>query len=460
MAETGTIIDRARLSELLAAERERFAEEHPGSRARFEAAAGRLFTRVPMTWMRAWPGGFPVYVAEATGATVVDVDRNLYVDFCMGDTGATAGHGHPATVEALERQGRRGITLMLPTDDAQWVAEELGRRFGPAVWQFTLSATDANRCALRFARGLTGRRRILAFNQTYHGSVDDTLAWLHDGRVEPWPQNFGRAVEPELTTKLVEFNDVDALERALAPGDVACVITEPVLTGSGIVAPDPGFHDALRALTREHGTLLVIDETHTLCAGPGGYTATTGLEPDLMTMGKLLAGGIPFGALGMTEEVADRAEALITEPLTAFAGIGGTLAGNALSLAAVHATLEHALTPAAYDRMTALGARLAEALDDTIAAHGLPWHARSLGCRLEYGFRPEPARNNSEAVAARDPVLEELLHLFALNRGVLVCPFHNLAQISVATEEADVDRYADTFSEAVQTLVGARRTGA
>jgi len=447
--------DRARVESLLGDERDRFAREHPRSLERFGDARGSLFGGVPMSWMLKWPGGFPVAVARADGARLTDIDGHEYVDLCLGDTGAMAGHGPGATVRAIEHQARRGLATMLPTADAAWVGAELTRRFGMARWQMTLTATDANRFAIRIARELTGRPKVLVFNHCYHGTVDETLATLDAaGEVTPRPGNVGPPVDPSLTTRVVEFNDEAALEGALAHGDVACVLAEPAMTNIGIVLPRPGFHEALRRLTRDAGSLLVIDETHTFCAGPGGYTAAHGLEPDMLTIGKAIAGGVPAGALGMRAELEAAAFARPESDYVDVGGIGGTLAGNPLSLAAMRATLGEVLTAKAYARTIPLAERFSDGVRRVIADAGLSWHVTQLGCRAEYLFRAEPPRTGSEAAAARDDQLEAFLHLFVLNRGVLMTPFHNMALMSPATTESDVDRHSDAFREAVAALLG------
>jgi len=447
-------MDRARLADLHAREERRFVEANPRSRELFERARGALLGGVPMNWMVKWAGAHPVFVARAEGARFTDVDGHEYVDLCLGDTGAMTGHSPALTVAAIAERARHGITLMLPTADAIWVGEDLARRFGLPYWQFTLTATDANRFAIRLARQITGRDKILVFNWCYHGSVDETFATLVDGRVGPRSGNIGPPVDPAVTTRVVEFNDVDALEAALAHGDVACVLTEPALTNIGIVHPDPGFHDALRALTRRHGTLLIIDETHTICTGPGGYTRAHGLEPDVFTIGKPIAGGVPAGAYGVTEEVAARIGRATTLEEADTGGIGGTLAGNALSLAAMRATLEHVLTEAAFERMIAVAERFTAGVEGVIAEHGAPWHVTRLGCRAEYLFRPDRPRSGAEAAAGQDAELDRFIHLYALNRGILLTPFHNMALMSPATSEADVDHHTAVYRDAVAELLG------
>jgi glutamate-1-semialdehyde 2,1-aminomutase len=444
------------VADLLARELERFEREHPRSRELASRASGSLLSGVPMPWMIRWPGAFPVFAAEAEGARFRDVDGHEYVDFCLGDTAAMTGHSPEPTVRALAEQARRGITLMLPSEDAIWVGEELGRRFGLPQWQFALTATDANRFAIRLARELTKRPKILVFNWCYHGTVDETFATLENGHVASRKGNVGAPVPLAETTRVVEWNDAEALEAELAHGDVACVLVEPALTNIGIVLPEPGFHDALRAATRRHGTLLIIDETHTICAGPGGYTAAYGLEPDLLTIGKPIAGGVPVAAYGFSSEVAGRLEELLPRDERAdVGGIGGTVAANVLSLAATRATLAEVLTDEAFERMIALGERFEAGVAAVIERHSLPWHVTRIGCRVEYLFRRERPRNGSEAAAGGDAELDRLIHLYALNRGILLTPFHNMALMSPATTAADVDRHTEVFGEAARELSSA-----
>ncbi len=448
-------LDRARLARLMERETTRFAEMHPRSGELFARARGPLLDGVPMNWMVKWAGPHPVFVERAEGARFLDVDGNAYADFCLGDTGAMAGHSPAPTVEAVRRQVARGITTMLPTEDAIAVGQELQRRFGLRYWQFTLTATDANRFALRLARMLTGRPKILVHDECYHGSVDESLAALDpDGTVRPRHGNIGPQVDPAVTTKVVEFNDVDALERALTPGDVAAVLIEPALTNVGIILPDPGYHDAVREITRRTGTILIIDETHTISAGPGGMTAAYGLRPDMLTIGKSIGGGIPVGTYGMSEEIGARVSSSIPVEDADVGGIGGTLAGYALSLAAVRATLTEVLTPEAYTRTIPLAQRWEAGVRDAIGRRSVPWYVTRLGCRAEYHFLPEPARTGREHAASNDVELERFLHLHALNRGILLTPFHNMALMSPATVEADVDLHTAAFEEAIEDLFG------
>src|SRR4051794_33422204 len=436
----------ARIAAVHAAEADRFAAAHPRSRALFERARGSLLSGVPMTWMAKWVGGHPVYAASAHGATVEDVDGHRYVDFALGDTGAMAGHSPPATVAAVERRLREqgGATLMLPTEDAALVGEELGRRFGVPLWSFALTATDANRWALRLCRAMTGRPHVLVFSHCYHGSVDETFVTLDAGaRPRSRDGNVGPAVDPTTTTRVCEFNDLEAVERLLADEQVACVLTEPALTNIGIVLPEDGFLDGLRAACDRTGTLLIVDETHTLSAGPGGCIAAWSLRPDLVTIGKAIAGGLPIGAYGISADVAARIEALEDADLVDVGGVGGTLARNALSLAAARATLGEVLTADAFAGMTALCDRFVAGVRGALADRGVDWSIVQLGARAELAFAPDPPRDGAASAALHDAELEDALPLFLLNRGVLITPFHNMALMSPTTTEADVDRHTE-----------------
>ncbi|MFN7148343.1 MAG: transaminase [Microthrixaceae bacterium] len=448
------MLDRDRLTGLLAAESERFVATHPRSAELHERALGPLIAGVPMNWMTRWPGAFPVFAQRASGASITDVDGHTYVDLCLGDTGAMTGHAPAATVAAVAEQAAAGITMMLPTEDAIWAGEELTRRFGLQRWQIAMTATDANRFVIRMARQVTGRQRVLVMNWCYHGTVDETLWVLDDsGAVVPRPGNVGPLHATGDAVAVVEFNDLDALERELAAGDVALVLAEPALTNIGIVLPDDGYHAELRRLTREHGTLLCIDETHTICVGPGGATAAWGLEPDLLTIGKPIAGGVPIAAYGMTAELAERLYEPVFGEHSDVSGVGGTLSGNALALAALRATLSSTLQAEDFERMVPLAERWANGVAEVIREVGLAWHVQQLGARAEYWFCPPP-RNGGQAAAALDGELEAYFHLFALNRGVLLTPFHNMALMSPVTTESDVDRHTEVFAATVESLVG------
>jgi glutamate-1-semialdehyde aminotransferase len=454
--------DPALVRRLLAAQLATFADRHPTTRAVHERARGSLLDGVPMNWMVKWAGPFPLFLESAAGAHARCLDGHDYADLCLGDTGAMAGHGSPAVIRAVERQLRLGITTMLPTEDAAWVGEELTRRFGLPSWQFTLTATDANRFSLRLARAITGRPLIAVHEYCYHGSVDETFAVLGGSPSEPFEErpviarrgNLGPQVDPARTTRVVPFNDLAALEVALADRQVAALLIEPALTNIGIVLPDAGYLEGVRELTRRFGTILIHDETHTICAGPGGMTGAGGYEPDMLVIGKTIGGGIPIATYGMTAEVADRVRATVPFEDADVGGIGGTLAGYPLAMAAARAALGEVLTEAAFERMIPLAARWERGVADAIERHGAPWSVTRLGARAEYHFMPEPPRNGADQMAHADAELDRLLHLWVMNRGVLMTPFHNMALMSPATTEADVDRHTAAFDEALAALFG------
>jgi glutamate-1-semialdehyde 2,1-aminomutase len=444
------------LDDLIRRERDSYARQHPASLAEFERAGDHLLGGVPMTWMRAWPGGFPLYLATARGATLTDLDGNSFVDFCLGDTGAMAGHSPgPVRASVAARYGELGgATTMLPTADAAWVAGELTRRFGATHWSFTLTATDANRWALRIARQLTGRPKVAVFSYCYHGSVDESFVIATPDGAVSRAGNTGAPVDPALTTRVVEFNDIEALERELAFGDVAVLLMEPALTNIGIVLPEPGYLAAVREVTRAAGTLLINDETHTFSAGPGGCTRAWGLDPDIVTIGKAIGGGIPTGAYGLSAALAERIMADESADLIDTGGVGGTLAGNALSVAAMRATLEQVLTDSAFEAMIGLADRYTAGVSEVITSRGVPWTITQLGARAEYRFCPSPPRSGGESNAAADPALDEYLHLYLANRGVLITPFHNMALMCPASTAADVDTHTELFAAAVDELLG------
>ena len=446
------LIDRSLLASRHEEELRLFARLHPKSAALADGARDVLLSGVPMPWMARWPGAFPLFVDTAHGARFTDVDGLEYVDFCLGDTGAMTGHGLTVVADALHGQATRGITTMLPSDDSVWVAAELARRFGLPKWQFAMTATDANRFVLRFARALTGRHKIAVIDWCYHGTVDETLAVLdEDGRVVPRPGAIGPAFDPATTTRVVPFNDIAALDVALAHGDVACLLMEPALTNIGIVLPDDGYMAAVREVTRKHGVLLVIDETHTICAGPGGCTRAWGLDPDLFVIGKPIAGGMPAAVYGMTADVAARLEKMMSGHSVDVSGVGGTLTGNALAMAAIRATLSTNLRDVDFEVMIPLAAAWAQGVRDAYESRGLPWHVQQLGARAEYWFSPVP-RNGAQAAAASDGALDSYMHLFALNRGVLLTPFHNMALFCPAHRQADVDHHTRVFADALDSL--------
>jgi glutamate-1-semialdehyde 2,1-aminomutase len=447
------VIDRERVAKGLEEERRLYAERNPESQ-RAAKEATHLFGGVPMTWMAKTAGGFPLFLDRASGARVTTIDGHELVDFCLGDTGAMAGHSPPATVAAVQARfaDAGGATAMMPTEDAAVVAAELTRRFGVSAWSFALTATDANRWALRLCRALTGRPKVLVNAWCYHGSVDESLIVTSPSGPVARPGNVGAPCDVTESSRVAEFNDLEGLEAELAHGDVAVVLMEPALTNMGIVLPDDGYLEGVRRLTREAGTLLIIDETHTLSAGPGGCTKAWDLEPDIVTLGKAIAGGIPIGAYGLDADLAERLLSREDLDLVDTGGVGGTLAGNALSLAAARATLAEVLTDEAFEGMTALCARYHEGVEQIIESRSLPWSASQLGARSEYRFANPAPRNGTESEASTDVDLEDYLHLYLLNRGVLLTPFHNMALMCPATTEADVDLHLELLDEVVASL--------
>jgi glutamate-1-semialdehyde 2,1-aminomutase len=447
-------IDRTRLADLLDGERAMYRQRTPES-SRLFGEAQHLLGGVPMTWMNKWAGGHPIHFATAKGNRITDVDGNEYIDFALGDTGAMAGHSPEATVRAVREriEGAGGITTMLPTDDAEWVAADLSRRFGMPQWSLSLTATDANRWALRIARLVTGRDKICAFSYCYHGAVDETLVRTGpDGTTIEREGNVGPAVPVAQTTRVAEFNDLESVEHALAHGDVAVLIAEPALTNIGIVLPEPGFWDGIRDLCDRYRTLLLIDETHTISAGPGGCTKAWNLRPDIVVIGKSIGGGVPSGAYGLTSEVAERIFDYPEADLVDVGGVGGTLAGNALSTAAMRATLSEVLTDFAFDHMIELATRFREGVEKVLADTEVPWSIAQLGARAEYRFVDPAPRTGTQSAAAHDDDIEEYLHLFMANRGLLLTPFHNMALMCPTTSAVDIDRHTELFKQAVEAI--------
>jgi glutamate-1-semialdehyde 2,1-aminomutase len=452
LEHTGSIVDA-----LIDREQERFPETHPRSAAAWEEGKKHFLYGGPSHWMRRWAGGFPVYVDVAKGAHIRDIDGRDYVDFCLGDTGGMCGHAPEAVTRAAIRQLERGTTMMMPTEDSLWVGAELTRRFGLPYWTLTTSATDANRGAIRIARMITGRNKVLVFSGCYHGGVEEAHVEIRDGKVGMRNMIHPNGIDHSTVSKVVEFNDVAALEQALAQGDVACVLAEPVMTNFGMIPADDGFHRALRDATRRCGTLLIIDETHTMSCGPGGYTRLYGLDPDILVAGKAIAGGIPAGIFGLSQEIAERLWTIVplVDPRrrqSAHFGIGGTLAGNALTVATMRAVLEDVLTPANYAIMIANASRLAEGARTIVADNRLPWHVTQIGARAEIMLMPQPPKNGADVIAARRHDLETLLHAFYMNEGILVTPFHTMFLMCPATSSEDVDRHTQVFDRFVSLV--------
>jgi glutamate-1-semialdehyde 2,1-aminomutase len=435
--------DVERLARLTQRELEAFAARRPKSAALFSQAQQALPGGVPMGWMTAWACPFPPFIAEAQAARLTDVDGHVYADFALSEGAALAGHAPPAVQRVLHTAGARGYTHMLPTEDAIWVATELARRFGLPAWHFALSATDANRFALRLARALTGRSHFVVFHGYYHGTLEEA-----PGDYDP---ALTGASAPPAQVRVIDFNDLDALEAALAPGDVACVIAEPALTNVGIVRPADGYHAELRAMTRQAGALLLIDESHTLALGPGGGTRAFGLAPDIVTIGKAIGGGLPAAAYGFSAELAAE---LTRRALLYTAGVGGTLAGSALSLAAMRATLADVLDEAGFAAAHTQATEFVSRMRTLISDYDLPWHVDALGCRIDYAFAAQPPRNQRDASAGMDHAFSRFLRLYELNRGVLLTPFlSNTALVSPVTRGEDIALCAELVSAALGELL-------
>jgi glutamate-1-semialdehyde 2,1-aminomutase len=448
------VINREHLKALHKEEMERFISRTPKSAALFEKAKGVMPGGVPMSWMSKWPGKYPLFVESAKGAHFIDVDGNEYIDLCLGDTGSMTGHSPKPTVDAITTQLSKGMTAMLPTDDAVAVSSELARRFGLPLWQFTVSATDANRHAIRYSRLITGKQKVIVIDRCYHGSVDETFATLDSyGKTVMREGNIGAPVALDLTTRVVEFNDLGAMEDALKKGDVAAILMEPAMTNVGIVLPDDGYLVAVGELARRYEAVWIIDETHTISVGPGGMTADLGLKPDILTIGKAIGGGLPTGTFGMTHEIASQIAKKTEREVIDTGGIGGTLAGNALSLAAMKATLTQVLTDENFTKMIALGNRWCDGVDTAIKEFKLPWHVNRLGARGEYLFQGHAPRTGGEAARAGDFELDQYIHLRLLNDGFLLTPFHNMALMSPNTTEEDVDAHSQAFYEICKELI-------
>ena len=447
------MIDRDRLAKLRTIEDERFLKNHPKSGELFASAKKSMPNGVPMSWMSKWPGAYPIFVEEAKGASFVDVDGNTYIDLCLGDTGSMTGHSPEATVTAIREQVGKGLSVMLPSKDAEVVSAELASRFNLPLWQFTVSATDANRHAIRYARLITGKSKVIVIDRCYHGSVDETFATLDkSGKTVAREGNIGAPVPLDQTTRVVAFNDLAAMKIALQHNDVAAILMEPAMTNVGIVLPKEGYLKEVEKLAKQFGALLIIDETHTISVGPGGMTSQLSLSPDFLTIGKAIGGGFPTGAFGMTQQVADSIKKMVELEVIDTGGIGGTLAANALSLAAMRATLSKVLTKENFERMIKLGNRWADGAEKVIKQYQLGWTVNRLGARAEYMFAPIPPVNGREAADAGDFELEQYIHLRMLNDGFLITPFHNMALISPDTTSADVDAHTGAFEKMCSEL--------
>lgn len=455
MTASGPDVDPSRLDALSRHERDRFLQTHPRSVEQGGRIAPHYLYGLPLHWMRDWPTPVPLVVAEARDAMLVCVDGHEYADFCLGDTAAMYGHSPAPVADAIAVQARRGLSAMLPGERAARVGASLAACFGLTRWQLTLTASDANRFLLRWARAVTGRAKLLVFDGCYHGTVDDTLVdRADDGRTLTRASLLGQVHDLAPTTVVVPFNDAAAVRAALAAGDIAAVLTEPALTNCGLVLPQAGFLEAVQQACREAGTLFLLDETHTLSAGHGGYARLHGLAPDALVVGKAIAGGLPCAVYGFTESLAQRMTEAKDAAPEGHSGIGTTLSANLLTLAALDASLRDVITPEAHARMEVDAAELAGALEAVLRRAGRRWTVTRLGARLELQFSAGTPRDAREARAAMRPGLESALHLYLLNRGVLVTPFHNMLLVSPHTTAALRQRLVSAFDSFLAALDG------
>ena len=434
-------LDLGKLDSLREREVARFRARIPRSRALYEQSRRLMPSGVPSSWMAAFYPGTEIFVSRGAGARFEDVDGNSYLDMTQSDLSMVCGFGPEAVTRAVAQRFAAGSHFLLPTEDAIAVCGLLASRFGMPFWQFTLSASAANTEAIRIARLATGRDKVLLFAGKYHGHIDETLVTVKAEVGEPGHHGLPRGVEQH--TIIVPFNDLDAVEAALRQGDVACILAEPVMTNMGVIHPDDGFLSNLRALTRRMGALLIIDETHTQVAAFGGFTRAWRLEPDILTLGKCVGGGVPIGAYGLTAELSDLVERN-TEPRVVDGktlAIGGTTYGNALNMAAARAALESVLTEAGYERVARLGAVLADGIDRLIAQRDLPWRAYRLGNRSGICLDRTLPRNAAEAARCVSNPLNHAMRPFMANRGIWEPIYIHGPSASFAHTDADIATY-------------------
>lgn len=437
------------LASLIAREQQRYLDAHPKAVAEAVRLKQHWLFGAPFHWMNDWAAPAAIIAEDGEGAVLTDIDDNTYDDFCLGDTPGMFGHGRQEIARAIAEQARRGTTFMLPTVEAVEVGALLAARFGLPFWQTTLSASDANRAVIRWARAVTGRPVIVVFDGCYHGMVEDCFVELRHRRTRPDAGLIGQVFDMTKTTRAVPFNDLGALEAALAQGDVAAVLAEPAMTNCGMILPEEGFWTRAQALIKKASALLVLDETHTLSSGPGGAAGAWGLAPDALVIGKAIAGGFPAAVWGVSAELGARIADLPRSP--GRSGIGTTLAGNAMGVAAIGATLREVATPAAYAAMLRGADELVAKLRGVIARHALGWCVVHVGARAEIVFAPAPPKD----AAAMRPVLAQAelnhaLHLYLINRGVLIAPFHMMMLVCPSTTTQQIDRLVaavDSFAE-------------
>ena len=445
-------VSRSRLDAMKAREAKAYAKSRPLTRRKLEEGSSHFLDGLPMHWMKDWSMPFPMLVETAKGAKLTDLDGHEINDFCLGDTGSMFGHSPRPVAKAIRAQARHGLTYMLPTEAALEASSLLSAAFGTFRWQIATTATDANRYALRVARAVTGRPKVLVFNGCYHGTLDDTMVELENGKTRSRQGLVGQFADLTLGATAVEFNDLAAVEAALQTGEIAAILTEPVMTNSCMVLPEAGFHDGLRTLSRKYGALLIIDETHTISSGYGGYTRVHSLNPDMFVVGKCVAGGMPTAVWGMRQDIADRFTAYNATRPSGHSGMGTTLSANPMQCVCLRANLAEVMTPKAYKHMEKGAARLSAGLHKSIVKHGAPWHVMRVGARVEFICAPGPLKNGAEAALAHQPELEAVLHTALLNRGCLIAPFHNMMLVSPATTKTQIDRLIAAFDEILAEL--------
>ncbi len=447
------MISDAAIDRIGAREGETFRTANPKSLALAKRAEASWFQGVPFHWMLDWPSPAPLVAEKALGATLTTVDGRALDDFCLGETASMFGHSPPALVNALAEQAGQGLSYMLPTYKTAELGEMLSAMFGLPFWQVTTTASEANRAVIRWCRAITERRKILVFNGCYHGAVDDVFVDLRGGLPVMRGSLVGQVHDLRDSSVVIEFNDEAALEQALSSGDIACVLAEPVMTNIGMVRDAPGYLQKLRQLCTHAGTLLVFDETHTISSGYGGHSNAYGPTADIMVIGKSIGGGVPCAVYGFTGKVATEMARVNAARPTGHSGIGTTLSAGALSISAMHAMLGQVITQKAYAHMLSMADRLCNGLQAIIARHGLQWHISAVGARVEFVCGAEPAANGSQAKALMHAKLEAVLHLYLLNRGILLAPFHNMMLLSPVTSEQQVDRLLHELGNVVAELL-------
>jgi len=439
---------KTRINALYEEELGRFIAARPRSRELHLKARQHMPNGVPMAWMKGLFDHPPLFIDHGEGAYITDVDGHRYLDLNVADMSMSPGYAPPAIVRTLSEQAAKGVQFLLPGEDSITVSTLLTERFLLPYWQYTLSASTANAEAMRLARIATSRQTILMFHGGYHGHIDDWLMASEMGTVKPGKH---------AGTLMVHFNDLAAVEKALSEFDIAAVVAEPAMTNVNLVLPQNGFLDGLRALTQKHGTLLIYDETHTHVCAWGGLTRHWRLNPDILVVGKSIASGIPMGVYGMTKALRDVMESHIEVERWPQSGegdlaVGGTLFGNALSMAAARTTLTEILTPENQKRAATLGALLADRIDAAIYKRQLPWTTHRLFCRSGLCYGKQPI-NSMEASRSADFDLNRLQRIYFANRGVWEAVATAGPTVPLCATGKDIDLYGDVLNAWLDEIV-------